>query len=247
LADHAAELAAIGLPVLPLLPRTKRPRFDGGYKIATCDQKIIAAHWRRYREDNVGVRPPRGVGVLDVDLRNGGEESLRALTRRHGAIPKTWVTRTGSGGWHYWLTVGDMPVRSRLGAGIDVKHGGNGFVVAPPSVHPCGGVYVWQIPPLGRPALAPWWLRCALAAPVYSAPLIDGGRGHGPFCLAALVGRIHAAPEGRRNTTLYGAARDAAKQGDLDAFAEALVCAAVARGLPPVEAEATIRSARKAG
>ncbi|OBG58886.1 hypothetical protein A5703_03010 [Mycobacterium sp. E188] len=232
-------------------PRRKEPRAGShGYLDATCDPGHIDRHWYYHPHDNIGVRPPRGTVVLDIDPRNGGEKSIRALTDRHGQLLKTWAAQTGSGGWHYWFTVGDMALRAHLGAGIDVKHGGNGFVVAPPSVHPCGGVYVWRNPPIGQPAPAPEWLRRALAPPpppVRAAPPgTRSGCGNGPYSLAALLGRIHLAPQGQRNRTLYGAARDAAKQGDLDAFADLLAAVAVERGLSPTEAEATIRSARKA-
>jgi hypothetical protein len=61
-----------------------------------------------------------------------------------------------------------------------------------------------------------------------------------------LVRRIEAAQEGMRNTTTWGACRDAAQQGDLDEFEDALAAAAIGRGLPPSEVDAIIRSARSA-
>ena len=46
---------------------------------------------------NLGVCTNKLV-VLDVDPRNGGDESLAALEKDYGPLPPTWRTITGSGG-----------------------------------------------------------------------------------------------------------------------------------------------------
>ena len=71
--------------------------------------------------------------------------------------------------------------------------------------------------------------------------------GHGEYTLQCLVARISAAREGTRNTTLYGALKDALRQGDLDAFEADLIAAAVAVGLGTSEIESTLRSVRGGG
>jgi Bifunctional DNA primase/polymerase, N-terminal len=68
------------LPVLPLRPRTKQPRFDGGYKIATCHQKLIAEHWHRHPADNIGIRPNRGVVVRPTAAQGSEAELLGPAT-----------------------------------------------------------------------------------------------------------------------------------------------------------------------
>jgi hypothetical protein len=114
------------------------------------------------------------------------------------------------------------------------------------------------LPPMGEPAIAPVWLGERLRLPVYNWPAhrADGWPGHrssghghrgSPYSLACLLRRIETAPEGSRNTTVYGAFIDAAKQGDLDAFADTLAAAAVDRGLPPDEVAGIIRSVRLRG
>ena len=63
-----------------------------------------------------------------------------------------------------------------------------------------------------------------------------------------LVSRMRKATAGRRNKTLFGAAKDAARQGDLDDALEAqLIDAALATGLGADEINATIGSAAKTG
>lgn len=254
--DAALDLARAGLPVFGLLPGEKRPRFLGGFRNATTDLAVITAHWRRHRRDNVGVRPPEGVLVLDIDPRSGGDRSLAQLLKEYGPLPETWTVRTGSGGKHYWFTVGDIPLRSTLAKGIDLKSGSNGFVVAPPSVHPNGGHYLWEVWPSRRhrhPAVAPEWLTRAVQPAVGNshtsrwAYTASGMNGHGQYTVQCLCARIAAAREGRRHTTFYGAVRDAQRQGDLDAYEGDLASAALAVGLDANEIASTLRSVRRGG
>jgi hypothetical protein len=247
LGDFAVGLAHADLPVFPLRPGSKRPRFKGGFHRATCDPEWVAAHWGRYPEDNIGVRPPLGMLVVDIDPRNGGDKAWAGLVEMFGPVPVTWTARTGSGGWHHWFVVAE-PLRRvdpHPWPGVDFKEGNTGFVVAPPSVHPNGRCYEWVNPPLGDPALAPYWVRSVLHPPVPMPPPLPTVTGKGALSVQMLVARINNAPEGCRNTTLFGACMDAAKQGDLDVYAPALIAAAVFRGLSPSEAEATVRSARR--
>jgi hypothetical protein len=243
----AAGLAAADLPVLALLPRSKRPRFKGSFRNATCDPLWVDRHWHYHRDDNIGVRPPLGMVVLDIDPRNGGRAAWARLLAEHAPMPQTWAARTGSGGRHYWFAVGEMDdIRAHLCGGVDVKHGGTGFVVAPPSVHPGGGVYEWLTPPLGDPATAPEWLLGLLRAPVYvPAPITATRATSGQFSLQCLLRRIETAAEGRRHDTVRGVFLDAARAGDLDAFTPALSAAALAAQRTPAEIDAIIRYARE--
>ena len=197
--------------------------------------------------DNIGIRPPAGMVVVDVDPRDGGDLALAALEAEYGPLPATWTAETGSGGWHYWFTVGAADLRGKLCPGIDLKHGGTGYVVAPPSRHPDGGIYRWVTPPDGFPASAPEWLQHRMERPQAPTPgrhIPTAGAGHGPYSIGCLVGRITKAAQGSRNRTLYGAARDAHRQGDLDAYEPDLVAAAARVGLESHEIAATLRSAR---
>jgi hypothetical protein len=248
LADALA-LRRAGLPVFPLLPREKRPRFKGSFKSATLDHARIIQHWRNYPDDNIGVRPPEGMVVVDVD----DEREFARLVAEHGPLPETWAARTGSRGTHFWFAIGDIAhIPGKLCKGIDLKHGGTGFVVAPPSVHPNGRRYVWLTKPFGQPTLAPHWLHTAMRPSrrqvfdTRTPPTgtLDGSIGHGPYTLNCLVARISAAREGNRNRTLYGALKDAARQGDLDIFGPDLAAAAYAVGLDAREVEACFRSVR---
>src|SRR5262249_58182379 len=77
------------------------------------------------------------LAVVDIDPRNGGD--LDDV----GPVPDTWTVETGGGGWHLYFRYTGTALLGKLGQGIDVKH--NGYVVAPPSIHPSGRCYCWQI------------------------------------------------------------------------------------------------------
>jgi len=172
--DAALGYAARGLRVLPLhgiadgrctCRRTcgsagKHPLTRGGVTDATTDRAAISRWFMRWPDANVGIAtgPASGVTVLDVDPRSGGVESYRELRAR--GIPESWISITGSGGWHVYFR-GDPSVAGNkvgLAPGVDVKDAG-GYVVAPPSVHASGREYQWLVEP-GSIDLAaqPKWL-----------------------------------------------------------------------------------------
>ena len=253
----ALGLAAADLPVFPLLPRSKQPRVAGpfvrGFHDATCDAERIDRHWYAYPHDNIAIRPTLGVAVLDIDPRNGGRTTLARLLAEYGSLPETWSARTGSGGQHLWFTVGQLPVGTFLGsrkgeyAGIDVKHGDTGFVVAPRSIHPNGCRYEWLIPPTGEPAMAYLWLRDLIRKPLWTPPepVRRDVNGHGRYSALCLARRIETAPEGTRHDTARGAFLDAARQGDLDAFEPVLIAAALSAQRTATEIDQIIRYARE--
>ncbi|WP_433577538.1 bifunctional DNA primase/polymerase [Nocardia brasiliensis] len=236
LIDHALAYARAGLGVLPLAARGKAPVTEHGKDDATTDPDVIRAWWDRNPLCNIGIRPQPGVVVLDVDPRSDG--SLEAL----GAIPPTWTAATGGGGWHVWFRHSGK-ARGRLDgvAGVDIKTN-TGYLVAPPSVHPSGGVYRWVN--RARVARLPDHLRARVSpAPVrlrpHSRTVAASGAG-----LAAFVAQ---AQPGGRNHALYWAACRAYAEGADTAVLDALADAARSIGLGHNEIESTMRSAQGAG
>lgn len=222
-----------GIALLPLLDRAKEPRTAHGKDDATLNP-VQVDQWRtRWPRCNWGGRPPLGQFVLDVDPRNGGMDTLGQLELAHGPLPRTRTARTGSGGLHYWFSY-DGPVLGRLGAGLDIKSN-TGYLVLPPSVHPCGEPYEWiDRAPV---AAAPGWMTEALTP----RPRLHNGGGTGG--LAGLVRAMLNAEPGRRNDVLYWAARCALTEGS---DVEPIRRAAEQVGLTPQETERTITSAARA-
>jgi bifunctional DNA primase/polymerase-like protein len=154
-AQHAHAYASLGFRVFPLVPRTKRPLTSHGLADATADPEQITRWWWCHASAGVAIRTGAAsrIIVLDVDPRAGGDESFAELEHRFGKLPSTPIVHTGGGGAHYYfanpgamLTAGAVPCRVGLGGwpGIDLKADG-GYVVAPPSIHPNGERYVWDL------------------------------------------------------------------------------------------------------
>jgi hypothetical protein len=137
------EAALVYAPrTIPLPPRSKAPVIkDWPNWQATSDK--IREHWGYNPEGNVGIRTGRGLVVLDIDPRAGGDKQLAALEAQHGKLPATVECVTGGGGRHLYFR-GPADLRSRdLAPGVEIKAEGR-QVVAPPSVHPeTGRAYEW--------------------------------------------------------------------------------------------------------
>ncbi|WP_257349071.1 bifunctional DNA primase/polymerase [Pseudalkalibacillus decolorationis] len=152
--SHKNYLAALAfaqklnLPVFPLCPRTKKPIHDGGFKNATTDIEQIKEWWNATPDANIGMPcgAVSGIVVLDEDPRNGGSESLHRLEDDYEKLPDTVTCLTPGGGQHFWFKWDDRISKSKLYEyeGLDVQ--GNGkYVVLPPSVHPNGKEYTFEL------------------------------------------------------------------------------------------------------
>lgn len=151
------------VPVFPCEPAGKRPLTRNGHWDATTDPRVIERWWKRWPSANVGVPTGKksGLVVLDVDLDDGGPESLARLERTGGRAPKTARARTGGGGIHvFFRHPTEVEIRNSaglLGSGLDVR-GEGGYVVVPPSR--TEGPYGW----IDRSPPAPaTWLLARLA------------------------------------------------------------------------------------
>lgn len=63
-------------------------------------------------------------------------------------MPKTWTAKTKKGFHYYFYMSPDQDFRNstRIAENVDIRANG-GYVVAPPSKHPDGGLYSWEIAP----------------------------------------------------------------------------------------------------
>ena len=237
-----------GLEVGPLNGKVPVKRYvPHGFKDFTADVDTVREWWRKLPGANIGLRPPAGYVVIDVDVRDGapGARTWRELTAGR-AVPGTLTMVSGSGGWHFWFR---LPHEGKLRknlmhltSGIDVKHHG-GYLVAAPSVHPDTGglyqLYTWMEPE-EIPHL-PAWLICHVYAPeVKSQPRRKFADANPDKRIAGLVRTVEDAPPGSRNNTLIWAACRNAEHGlGID---EELVAAAMRAGLPEREARVTVAS-----
>lgn len=157
---NALRLAALGLRVLPIKVGGKHPPMNAWQHAATDDPAKIG-NWYRglYRNAGTGfAMGPQPCGkylfAIDVDTHdpdNNGWDSLADLETRHGKLPDTWRSLTGSDGAHLiFAAPAGVTVRNqqaggnRIAPGIDVRGDGGQIVVAP-TIHPdTGRAYAWE-------------------------------------------------------------------------------------------------------
>lgn len=242
----ALKLARAGVAVFPV-GDDKAPRTPRGFHDATTDISIIGS-WTW--DGMIGAAIPEGQIVLDVDPRNGGDETLALFP----SLPRTRTTRTRSGGRHYWLRVPlDMNLRGTLGPGLDVKRAGKGYVVIPPSP---GYSFIRG----GEIARAPGWLLEELVLVVRESQesanpkffAFEQGTAYGLAARRNMLAELEEAPEGGRNDALNKAAFAMAQLeagGELarDPALTALMDVALSIGLTTWEARNTIESGWTAG
>ncbi len=187
-----------------------------GFYAATTDPDRIAAMLVAQPAGLLAIRTGAvsGIVVIDIDPAHGG-------TVARDLMPRTVCVATGSGGWHLYYRHPGTPIlnsQGQIGPGLDVR-GDGGYVVAPPSIHPATKrPYRWvgaqpcsEMPPAlidacrpAQPAPAP--------APHGPTPTRSAGGISSPTALlAAHLDAVARAPQGRRRTTLYGAARGVAR------------------------------------
>ncbi len=235
-----------GWSVLPCRPGRKEPLSPHGCRDATTDTDTIRGWWRCWPTANVGIATGRASGllVLDVDGTEG-EDSLAALVADHGAMPHTVEALTPGGGRHiYFRYPSGRPVRcaTRLGGwpGLDVRADG-GYVIAPPSGHPSGRCYVWEVssePDTTTLAEPPAWLLALAAGKADLFP--HNGHRTGP-----IPGAI---TEGLRNNTLTSLAGSLRRRGLSEGVIErALLAVNASQCAPPLPAAEVKRISRSVG
>jgi len=112
----------------------------------TPDQ--IREWWGRTPDANVALVLGRGTFAVDLD---GGLDALNLLLKRDIYLSDD-APRSRTGGGYHVLFRADHDVPDRVGLvntnggkpQVDIR--GKGIIVAPPSIHPNGSVYTWEVP-----------------------------------------------------------------------------------------------------
>jgi hypothetical protein len=134
-----------GWHVFPVQPRGKKPVTPHGLLDATVDVARITAFWQSHPQHNVAIRcgVTSGIVVLDVD-GDEGLQSLRALERKYGKLPKTLSVVTPRGGQHFYFA----------------HPGDGGYVLGRPSVGANNRIY--QVDEETEVVNIPMWLLTLL-------------------------------------------------------------------------------------
>jgi hypothetical protein len=251
--DAAFYLVQFGWKVFPLLPGSKIPAIskrDGGNGCldATDDLEVISIWASRFPRANIGIACglPSQIIVIDMDPRNGSEESVARLAAKKQIFSSTVTAKTGNGGTHLYYAYEPELKNSKsvLAPGIDVKTSG-GYVVAAPSLLEAGKSYQWVTSPLGGslPRLPRWAVEALKPRP---RPVFEPKQADMPKDVAPLAGFVASSPKGERNNRLFWAGCRAAEDG-VPGARDALLSAAQEAGLEKAEAEKTIDSALRRG
>jgi hypothetical protein len=180
--DAALLYAKRGWTVFPAPVGTKKSHIAaaqrGGPRWgATSDHDTLCRYWTQFPKANVAIVTGQvsGIFVIDVDTDAGhGVDGFASLAALPGAMPETLTAQSPSGSKHFYFNWPDTgTIRNsvgKIGPGLDVR-GDGGMVIAPPSVKPDGGVYIWNnSAPI---ADAPAWLLemvCNTDTPQTDAP-----------------------------------------------------------------------------
>lgn len=140
----------------------KHPLTRHGIKDATRDEQQIRDWFEQWPQANIAVATGKtsGILVIDVDPRNGGNDTLDDLIENNGPLPDTAQALTGGGGQHFILEYTDIAqqaLRAQVahraaqgtggktgtGAGIDVQGDGK-YIIVEPSDHISGTAYTWE-------------------------------------------------------------------------------------------------------
>lgn len=231
----ALEYHGLGLHPIPCATRSKRPLVkwqDFQERQPTSEE--IASWWSEWPDANVALVLGRGIFAIDAD---GGLAALRLL-REHGAdVPAAPTSRTAKGLHILLSSPGPVPDRVALlrsedrTAQVDIR--GVGIIVAPPSIHPSGVQYAWEIP---------------LTLPLPPAPqalldLIQTGRAkaHDQVGSSWVIEALRGVPHGLRDDTCAKLAGFFLHAGLDPATTEAVLCASFAEHCDPPFAHADVR------
>lgn len=179
----ALKYVAAGIPVLPILPGTKRPAIPkdmGGQGVhdATTDVDQIEAWGQRYPDASIALHlGPVGMLALDFDTKGPDGErgshpnGLDTLDDWRMSVPEietAWIQATPTGGFHYIFTAPQgfqLDNVVRIAPGVDIRYNGT-FILAAPSPHPEGGFYKWVQRQGDRPPEMPAPIASMLQAAV---------------------------------------------------------------------------------
>lgn len=161
LAEAAHDYMERGLAIIPLGVGKKEPVTKSGLNDWTDNPGQIDVWWgqgehagkRGNPSYNIGMacgQVSGGIIAIDLDCHSDEANGLHFLHDwevEHGKLPETWTQITGSGGKQLFYRAGQDIRNSANGEiGVDVR-GNGGYVVLPPSLHPCGDCYEWSISP----------------------------------------------------------------------------------------------------
>ena len=242
----------------------KRPLQQGGFKNASTDLSRLDRVLTRHADGMLAVRTGSESSIVvidvDVDTAKGIDGRGWLVEAQQKGLPDCPTTETPRGGTHLYFghPGGSLQCSAgQLAKGVDVR-GDGGYVISPPSRSP-KGAYRWRPGPTAEaPPPLPEWLLVELTGTKidtvsdHFAPPTEEDRSEIDREFAAALSRVRGAEEGtradtlNRNSFLIGK-MVGAQAVEYRAALAALIDAALAAGLEPLEARRTAESGMRAG
>jgi len=140
LSKYLSEYLHLGLTPIPLKPRRKEPLVKWGDGWKPTPEEL--ERWAAKAGINWGVRCGPELAALDFEPSDAFYSFLQAHPQA-----SSWPRLKTGRGYHLWVKP-KKPVASQRLDGVEVKCLGS-YVVAPPSIHPNGTRYTFEVAPSG--------------------------------------------------------------------------------------------------
>lgn len=222
----ALHYAKRGFSVIPVEAKGKKPLIPWErYQTERAEPKEIKKWFTDSPAANVGIITGKisGLVVIDIDTE-AAKEKLKALVGEYDLddVPRS---RTGKG-WQLFFAHPETPIQNRAGVlpGLDVR-GDGGYVVVPPSIHPNGKLYQWEVP-IGDELPK-------LPKSIFTLIQSQTEKEHGYRQRFNTAAALNGVPEGERDTTLFKLASKLRNADVPQDIAEELIVEAARNCEPP--------------
>src|SRR5262245_25984837 len=215
-----------GFSVIPIKPKDKRPLIRWGtYQVEPAPESTIKHWFESFADANIGLVTGAVSDCIVVDLDSeDAKKELKSLLGDYDlrAVPRT---RTGKG-WQLFFKHPGISIPNRAGIlpNVDIRADG-GYVVVPPSIHPNGKEYKWEVPLNGNLPQLPAKLFEIIQTPTHN----EQGYRERFDSAGALAG----VPEGQRDEAIFRLASKLRNADIPQAMAETLVLEAARNCQPP--------------
>lgn len=201
--EAAQRYHAMGFHPIPCRPKDKRPLVNWkDFQTVQPSTEQIQSWWQHTPDANVALVLGRGTFAVDLD---GGLDALALLTAKDVYLPDEAPRSKTGGGYHVFFK-SFTPVPDRVGLlstnggkpQVDIR--GVGIVVAPPSIHPSGARYEWEVPLTDDLPRAPLALTDLIHASMAdSAPQAVSTKHSAPHGVSWVRDALHGVGEGQRD------------------------------------------------
>ena len=237
--EDAINYRRAGFSVIPIKPRDKRPLIQWEqYQSEAPTEQQIQEWFAKWPDANMALVTGAisDCVVIDIDT----EQAKAKLKNFVDDFDLAGVPRSKTGkGWQLFFKHPAVPIPNRAGLipGLDTR-GDGGYVVAPPSIHPNGKQYRWEVPLNGKlPELPKPLLKL-----IQAAPSAEQGPRERFDTASALAG----VPEGKRDQTIFQLACKLRSADVPQNITEGLVTEAARNCQPPFDEQKALAKVRGA-